>query len=511
MGANIDFSDFPDLLPRYAGDGLYSAERLCYNDEERAHYANLLRESGDLMNLSLAKDKPTITMRTVCVRTVCSLAAMLLSACAPSVEENLDRLSRGGAEAEEAKIALLVANQLPVEPLLTVLEDPGNRGRLELVEVLASVIMRQEDPRLRQVLEQRLRHDSDPQLRARIIYELGIRHHTELLDDFLLALRDADDEVRLQAVVALRQLRDKLSAAQDDSLRQWVGPLIADENEETQLQASFLIGEYVSEWVDEARKLALKGQLAAAESLFFQALDYYPASKKAIYRLGRHYFDNGQQERGLQVLRQNSMLLDVPRFAEAPNIDGLLDEKIWQTAATFDTLYVNVVERILVTRPSPVQTKVYLGYTPDAVYMGAYCHDTQPEELVVESRGSGDHPESDQVEFLFDGNFDYSTFGQIVLNTTGVVAEGWWTRTPMRRFDGSWEPAVEGAAFVGEDFWSVECRIPYGQQGFPEARPGDIWGFNFVRLYRALDYSQWVVDIRDGSWPADKLGFLQFE
>ena len=33
------------VFPRYAGDGLYSAERLRYNDEEREHYANLLRES----------------------------------------------------------------------------------------------------------------------------------------------------------------------------------------------------------------------------------------------------------------------------------------------------------------------------------------------------------------------------------------------------------------------------------------------------------------------------------
>ena len=81
----------------------------------------------------------------------------------------------------------------------------------------------------------------------------------------------------------------------------------------------------------------------------------------------------------------------------------------------------------------------------------------------------------------------------------------------MRRFDGSWEPAVEAAAFVGEDFWSAECKIPNGQQGFPEVHPGDIWGFNFVRLFRGLDYSQWVVGFRDGSWYGDELGFIQFE
>ena len=237
----------------------------------------------------------------------------------------------------------------------------------------------------------------------------------------------------------------------------------------------------------------LAGPLAAAESLLHQALDYYPVSKNANFRLGRYYFDNGQQERGLQVLRRNSMLLEVPRLTEAPKIDGLLDEKIWQRAA-IDTLYIYVSARILATRPSPIQTRMYVGYTRDALYMGAYCGDAQLEEFVVESKNNtGDYPRTDQVEFLFDGDLDYSTFGQIVVNSTGAVTEGWWTRTPMRQFDSSWEPGVEGAAFVGEDFWSIECRIPYAQQGLPKPRPGDVWGFNFVRLFRGRDYSQWVV------------------
>lgn len=58
-------------------------------------------------------------------------ALLFLSACAPSPEKNLDKLSDGGDEAEEAKMVLLVPNQLAVEPLLTILEDPANGAKLE--------------------------------------------------------------------------------------------------------------------------------------------------------------------------------------------------------------------------------------------------------------------------------------------------------------------------------------------------------------------------------------------
>lgn len=76
----------------------------------------------------------------------------------------------------------------------------------------------------------------------------------------------------------------------------------------------YLVGEYVSEWVDEPGRLALRGETATAETLLRDALVYHPESKKARYRLGRHCFDFGEEKRGLQVLRENSMLVDMPRF-----------------------------------------------------------------------------------------------------------------------------------------------------------------------------------------------------
>ena len=434
-------------------------------------------------------------------------------ACEPGVEDHLDKLGQGGEAAETARNDLLLAKELPLDALLTALVDPDRRAaRPQLVDVLASVAMQSEDPRILPALLQRLRDDSDAKVRAQVIYHIGTRDGAETVPDLFPALQDVDGDVRLQAVLALSQLRQQLSPAQDDTLRLRARQLAADIHEETSLHALYLVGEYVSEWVDEAGRLALRGETATAETLLRDALDYHPESKKARYRLGRHYFDFGEEERGLQVLRENSMLVDVPRFAEAPTIDGRLDEEAWQRPAAIDTLWVHTFEEeILVTFPARIQSKVYVGYTPDAIYLAAYCVESNPEELVTDGEFSDSYPRLDQVEFVIDGSFDHNTFGSIIVTSAAHIAEGWWTRTPVTRFDGSWEPEVEAAAYVGEDFWSAECRIPYGQQGFPRAEPGDIWGFNFVRVWRGHDYNQWVVDFRDGTWHADKFGFLLFE
>jgi thioredoxin-like negative regulator of GroEL len=71
----------------------------------------------------------------------------------------------------------------------------------------------------------------------------------------------------------------------------------------------------VNEWVNEAKQTAIKAQITQAESLFHKALAYSPNSKLANYQLGRFYLDNGDDDQGLDWLRQHGMLLDVPRLA----------------------------------------------------------------------------------------------------------------------------------------------------------------------------------------------------
>ena len=148
------------------------------------------------------------------------LVAFVLSACEPSLDDHLDKLGLGGEAAEEAKNDLILAKELPVDALLTALVDPQRKAaRPELVDILARVMMLSENPRIVPALIQRLRDDIDPQVRARVIDRLGTARGGEMLDDLFRALQDGDGGVRFQAVLALSQLRQHLTSAQDDTLR----------------------------------------------------------------------------------------------------------------------------------------------------------------------------------------------------------------------------------------------------------------------------------------------------
>ena len=122
---------------------------------------------------------------------VAAILCVLFAACGPSVEDDLDAIARGGEQAERAKASLLLSGDLRLESLLSAVESPRySASRLELIEVLASLMLRSTDPRLVLALQGRLRSDPDPQVRARVIYQLSIRQRTELLGDFLLALQE---------------------------------------------------------------------------------------------------------------------------------------------------------------------------------------------------------------------------------------------------------------------------------------------------------------------------------
>ena len=75
--------------------------------------------------------------------------------------------------------------------------------------------------------------------------------------------------------------------------------------------------------------------------------------------------------------------------------------------------------------------------------------------------------------------------------------------------DEEWSAGAPLATHVGADYWSVEYRVPFNDERFPRPRPGSVWGFNMVRVFRGEEYSQWVRTYRGGHSP-DDFGVLFF-
>ena len=474
--------------------------------ETRPHFADTCTHRSPAM-----PDGPSIPDCRNCRRTPSALWLLViaLTSCEPSPDELVERLGGDPETRADARQELLLAKERAVDPLLAALaDDTHSAARPELVAVLASLMMRVDDPRIETALLERLRADPDLRVRARIARHMGLLRRDRAADSLLDALSDSAGEVRYQSLLSLGALEHKLDAAQDSLLRREVRALLGDEEERVQLEAMIHVERYVAHFIKEAQAAALQAQLAEAESLYVDALEYSPTSKRANHRLGRHYLDNGQEVRGLDLLRRHGMVLDVPRFSRAPRIDGDLSDAVWRTAARADSFY-QFASGHLAPLPSEVRTTVYVGYMPDGLYLGFLCHDNHPDSLVVGRSQTGQVWFDDDVEFYCDPDFDHRTYCQIGFNSAGLVNHGWFVGGLGNRVE-TWGAEDESAVLVGEDFWSVEYRLIVDRAEFPRPQPGMKWGFNLVRVYRGSEYSQWVRTYGGNAHQPDDFGVLVF-
>ena len=437
------------------------------------------------------------------------IACFLWTACGPSLEDSVEKLGGSPEQREEGRQELLLAKDRAVEPLLEALEDEDYAAaRPDLVEVLVGLMTRVEDERIKPVLLRHLQADPDPRVRARIARRLGMYQPGKHVEALLEALADGDGAVCYEALLALGKVENDLTEAQQERLREHARRLAADAHRGARLEAQIRVESIINRWIEEARQLALQARLAEAESLFARAIEYSPTSKRGNYRLARFYFDNGRREEGLQRLREHGMLLDIPLLSRPPDLDGRLDETVWQEAARADSFYLHSGEHFAAV-PSEVRTTIYLGYTREALYVGFRGHDDHPDSLVAEIRNrDGELWHDDIVELFVNPLFDHRDYAHVGINSLGVIADAWWSG----RFDSrsvEWNARGKAKVHVGRDFWSLEYRLDFGQKELPAPQSGSLWGFNFVRVHRGAEYSQWVRTYSGGHSP-DDFGLLVF-
>ena len=65
----------------------------------------------------------------------------------------------------------------------------------------------------------------------------------------------------------------------------------------------------------------------------------------------------------------------------------------------------------LVIDPTRLRTRLYVGYRPDGLYIGAICWDDDPTEIVIgqsaDSDRTGEGYQEDRIEVYMDPDFDH--------------------------------------------------------------------------------------------------------
>ncbi len=440
------------------------------------------------------------------------LLALGLTACGPSLDDLVEQLE-DPEQRESARQELLLATDRAVTPLLAALEDPARAtARAHLVDVLLSLLTRVEDERIRLRLEHHMLTDADAEVRARIARGLGLQGRAEAAGALVQALEtESQAEVRYELLQALNQL-DGLDEDLRRRARALALPLASSSHDGTRLEARIRLAVTVDELLDAARKAELEADLALAMDLYRQAVAAWPGGRRANYRLGRHLYDNGRVDEGLERLRRHGMLLDVPRFRSAPRIDGRLDEPLWAAAAQADTFY-QFSNRHNAAMASDLRTQLLVGYTSEALFIGFRGFDDRPDSLVVGDHGrDGEIWWDDMVELFIDADLDRRDYVHAGVNTVGVVSDRFLSRGDRRITDEerAWDADGEAAAHVGDDLWSLEYRLEFGQPQLQRPKPGTVWGFNFSRTFRGREYAQWVRTFGISAHNPDDFGALLF-
>lgn len=161
-------------------------------------------------------------------------------------------------------------------------------------------------------------------------------------------------------------------------------------------------------------------------------------------------------------------------ISEAPKIDGVLDDPVWQSATLITEFYQ--------TDPTidipPVETRVYLAFSEDALYVGVYAFDDEPENLrATVMQRDGDVWRDDMVRFYIDP-FDtgLSGFGFDV-NALGARLDR--LIQPNRRPIDEWDTIWGAAGQITDDGWTAEIEIPFRSINFdPDA---EAWGLMLTR------------------------------
>ncbi len=176
-------------------------------------------------------------------------------------------------------------------------------------------------------------------------------------------------------------------------------------------------------------------------------------------------------------------------LAGSPTLDGdVLGDPIWRGAkATTGFWQIKPFEGT----PASQRTEVFVGFTEDALYIGAVLYDEDPTGIIAtDSRRDSELVDTDAFLVILDTYLDGQNGFVFGTNPAGLEYDGQVTREGTQSFGSggggfnlNWDTNWKVWTEVGDYGWSVEMRIPFSSLRY-KGRDVQIWGINFQRNIR---------------------------
>ena len=176
------------------------------------------------------------------------------------------------------------------------------------------------------------------------------------------------------------------------------------------------------------------------------------------------------QEQATAVIDKSA---DIPRVDEAPRIDGVLDEGIWEHALLVDDLHQ--VEPIEFATPTQ-KTEFLLAYDDDNIYIGARLYEDDPSKISAKVLRQGEGLRTDdRIRVILDPFNDKRSGYHFQANPNSVRRDALYVGSQN---DWNWDGIWQSASKLTDYGWSTELAIPFKTLSFP---PDSDWGLNLAR------------------------------
>ncbi|HYA48305.1 MAG TPA: DUF5916 domain-containing protein, partial [Burkholderiales bacterium] len=165
------------------------------------------------------------------------------------------------------------------------------------------------------------------------------------------------------------------------------------------------------------------------------------------------------------------------RTTEAITVDGRLDERVWQGPAAEGFTQSDPKDG----EPSTERTAVWVAYDDHAIYVAAFCYDSEPSKIIGRLGRRDAKTESDSFGIALDPYWDKRSGYYFSVTAAGSMYDSVLSNDVGE--DETWDGVWEGKAHVNGQGWTVEMKIPLNQIRFPK-KDEYIWGVNFLRTIK---------------------------
>ncbi len=195
----------------------------------------------------------------------------------------------------------------------------------------------------------------------------------------------------------------------------------------------------------------------------------------------------------------NLAQLNIPHVELALNVDGELNDAIWQQALDIP---LNIVNSPWNNKPSPVSTTAKVVENGEFLYVAFIAQDPNPE-LIQGFLGDRDTRWGDDlVGFKLDTYNNRRLNYEFFVNPHGVQHDS-IANEMTGDSDSAWDGIWESAGKITDAGYQVEIAIPYHILNFADNNDIKTWAMELIRLYprdTRLRISHIELDRDDACW-----------